>query len=321
MNKKIYLLLILLFVPAGLFACDLCGCFVPKDSVSHGFMFGVAQQYSSLSDLSLDGSTLVNVADQHFDSFNTQLFAAYHFNEKTALQLNVPLIYRSFQRLEEDGIQKGTESGFGDVLLVASYIPFQRKNPYSQFQLRMLGGVKFPTGDSSRIGEELEEDHHDEVEAEHAVEELSAVHGHDLALGSGSWDLLIGTNLFGRNGKWFYTGNIQYAIRTRGDFDYRYANDLLWYGGPGYYVSSSVDWPVGLQLLLSGEHKGEDELGNVKADDTAVTSVFVEPTAIIGLKQIGTAEIGFAFPLSIDNSGLQTVPNFRLRMGITWKFQ
>jgi len=290
-------------------------------------MFGLAEQYSSMSDLSLEGETLVNDENQYLNSSFTQLFVNYHFNEKAALQLNVPLIYRSFQRVEDESLARGNESGIGDILLVAYYVPFQRKNPYRQFNWKLIGGLKFPTGNSDRIGEELQEDHHDEGEMEAADlsheghGEESGVHGHDLALGSGSWDTFVGTNIFGRVDKWFYTGNIQYAIRTRGDFDYKYANDLLWYGGPGYYVSTSQDWPVGLQALFTGEYKGEDQLGDEKQTDTAITSVYLGPTAIIGIKQVATAEVGFGFPLMIDNSGLQTVPKYRFRLGITWRFQ
>jgi hypothetical protein len=317
-----------LLFPIFSFSCDLCGCFVPNDVMHHGFMFGLAEQYSSMSDLSLEGQTLVNDENQYLNSSFTQLFANYHFNERAALQVNVPLIYRSFQRVEGETLDRGNESGIGDVLLVGYYVPFQRKNPYRQFNWKVLAGLKFPTGNSDRIGEELLEDHEEEGSIEAAdlnheghEEEASGVHGHDLALGSGSWDTLIGTNVFGRVNKWFYSGNIQYAIRTRGDFDYKYANDLLWYGGPGYYVSTSQDWPVGLQALFTGEHKGEDELGNQKTDDTAITSVYLGPTAIIGIKQIATAEVGFGFPLMIDNSGLQTVPKYRFRVGLTWRFQ
>jgi hypothetical protein len=312
--KRSFLVLVfLLCIPVLSFCCDLCGCFVPKNSVAHGFLFGVAEQYSSLSDLSLDGETLGNANNQYMNSSYTQIFATYHFDEKTALQLNVPLIHRTFQRPQDGEFTHGAESGMGDLLLVGYYIPYQRSNPYRQFQWRVLGGLKFPTGDSSRIGEELNEDE--------ATGELpSGVHGHDLALGSGSWDVLVGTNLNGRMHRWFFSGTVQYAIRTRGDFDYKYANDLLWNGGPGYYVSSDMYWPVGLQLLISGEHKGEDQLGSEFTDDTAITSVYLEPTAVIGLKQIGTAEIGFGIPLLLNNSGLQTVPKYRLRIGMTWTF-
>jgi hypothetical protein len=318
-EKLIYILLFLFMFPVFSYACDLCGCFIPKDTGPRGFLFGVAEQFSSLSDLSLDGKTLVNEDNQYMNSSYTQLFANYHFNEKTALQLNIPLIYRSFRRIQEGAVQTGSESGIGDVLLVGYYVPFQRSTPFQQFQWKVLAGLKFPTGNSDRIAEELNEGHDSENARIAHEEEASAVHGHDLALGSGSWDGLIGTNISGRVHKWFYNATVQYAIRTRGDFDYKYANDFLWYGGPGYYVSASSDWPVGFQLLFAGEHKGNDELGSVKTDDTAITSAYLEPTASIGLKQMGTAEIGVGIPLVIHNSGLQTVPKYRVRIGFTWR--
>jgi len=313
-SKRISFFMFLFLFPVLSFACDLCGCFIPKHSPPQGFLFGVAEQYSSLSDLSLEGELLPNEFNQYMNSSNTQLIANYRFNEKSALQLNIPLIHRSFQRLENGMIDRGTESGIGDLLLVGDYTPFQRKNPFQEFRWRILGGLKFPTGNSDRIGEELQEV--DPVEGQ----ALSGVHGHDLALGSGSWDFLVGTNVTGRAHRWFYSANLQYAIRTRGAFDYRYANDLLWSGGPGYNVSSDMQWPVGLQLLVAGEYKGDDQLVNEKTDDTAVTSVYLEPTAIIGLKQLGTAEIGVGIPLVLNNSGLQTVPKYRLRIGMTWTF-
>jgi hypothetical protein len=318
--KRISLFILLVFAfPLLSFSCDLCGCFVPNETVHHGFQLGISEQFSSLSDLSLEGQILENEQNQYLKSSQTILFANYHFNERFALQLNAPFIYRSFQRPEHDSLEQGTESGLGDMLLVAYYVPFQRKNPYSQFNWKLMGGVKLPTGNSDPIAEELHE-HDEEVTAEHTEQEVaSGVHGHDIALGSGSWDALIGTNIFGRSGRWFYSGQLQYAIRTQGSFDYRYANDLLWYGGGGYYVSSNPNWPVGFQAVLTGEYKGEDQLGNEKTDDTAVTSVYLGPAAVIGIKQLGVAEFGIGFPLSVDNSGLQTVPKYRLRMGFTWR--
>ncbi len=180
-----------LLFPIFSFSCDLCGCFIPNDVMPNGFMFGLAEQYSSMSDLSLEGETLVNDENQYLNSSFTQLFANYHFNERAALQLNVPLIYRTFQRVEGESLERGNESGIGDMLLVGYYVPYQRKNPYRQFNWKLLGGLKFPTGNSDRIGEELQEGHEEEPGLEAADltheghEEASGVHGHDLALGSG----------------------------------------------------------------------------------------------------------------------------------------
>jgi hypothetical protein len=49
----------------------------------------------------------------------------------------------------------------------------------------LLTGIKFPTGDSSRLEEEFEE-----VEIPGAPE--SGIHGHDLTLGTGSYDGIFG---------------------------------------------------------------------------------------------------------------------------------
>lgn len=295
-------------------ACDLCGCFVPQ-SVENGFQVGLAEQYSASSNLSLDGESTPNLADQHMNSYFTQLLIDYRFNERVSVQMNTPLIHRSFRRAEGGSIENGTESGLGDILLVGTYTPFQRKNPFSEFHWKVLGGLKMPTGNSDLIGEELEEEHTGDTESM-----ASGVHGHDLALGSGSWDGLVGAAVTGRKAAWFFSAHIQYAIRSHGSFDYKYANDLLWYGGPGYYAVSKPEYSLGLQALLAGEHKGEDKLGETHADDTAINAVYVGPNALIAIKQVVMAEIGFGFPLSIDNSGLQTVPRYRLHIGLTWHF-
>lgn len=311
--KKVLFVFLLLFFPLFAFSCDLCGCFVPAGALIRGLQVGLTEQYSSLSDLSFEGQSVTNSDDQFVNSSNLQLFANYHFNEHVALQVNIPVIHRSFQRMNGETMESGHESGLGDTLLVGYYVPFQRKNPYSQFHLKLIGGLKFPTGNSDRLEE-------DRMMMEEGMmeDDSMAVHGSDLALGSGSWDGLVGANVFGRVDRWYYTGNVQYSIRTRGSFGYRYADDLVWYGGPGYYVTSSKEWPVGLQALLIGEHKGDDDIDG-EAMAMAITAVYLGPTAMIGVKQLGTAEIGIGFPLSIHNSGLQTVSRYRIRMGFTWR--
>ena len=54
--------------------------------------------------------------------------------------------------------------------------------------------------------------------------------GHDLALGSGSYDGIVGTGIYGRWKRGFVTASLQYAIRSEGDFQHQYANDLTWMG-------------------------------------------------------------------------------------------
>jgi hypothetical protein len=317
--KRILKLLLMFAIlsPCVSFACDLCGCFIPTDSVIKGFRFGFAQQYSDFATVQLDGEQVPNPDQQKLNSWNTQFYGNYHFNERFALQLNIPLIYKSFRRPEGNQIQTGTESGIGDMSLIGYYVPFQRKNPFSQATWRIVAGIKFPTGNSDPIGEEL----HESDESPAPAQEPSGIHGHDIALGSGSYDGLVGTSFFQRWTKTFVTANVQYAIRTHGSFDYKYANDLIWYGGPGYYFAAKQNYSFGLQALLTGEYKGEDELGNVKTDDTAITAVYLGPVALVGVGQGLQAEVGVGFPLLINNSGFQSVPTYRFRAGLVWQWQ
>src|SRR5207237_5359972 len=130
-------------------------------------------------------------------------------------------------------IEQGTVSGVGDLSLLGKYTVYQRTRKESTISLAVLGGLKLPTGDSSRLSEP-------EVENEEPLPE-SGIAGHDLALGSGSVDGIIGSTFSVRWDRVFVNGGLQYAIRTEGAYGHQYANDLTWSGGAGYFVA----WPAG----------------------------------------------------------------------------
>ena len=212
------------------------------------FYGAVSEQFTHFGTLQLDGNEVANPADQYLDSSITQLVGGYSFGRRFALQVNVPLIYRSFSRPEGFTIDRGTVSGLGDVSLSGQYVLYQTtsggrrevnfddpksprmivEEPDFTFSAVVLAGVKFPTGDSSRLKEEF-----NEVEVEGAPE--SGIHGHDLTLGSGSYDGLFGGQVTLRYRNFFFDQNIQFTLRGDGLHQYHFANDLLWTGGPGYY--------------------------------------------------------------------------------------
>ena len=229
----------------------------------------------------------------------------------------MPLIYRSFRRADGFAIDEGTESGPGDVSLVGNWRVIRREEKHSTFAWNILGGVKFPTGSSDRLFEEVLE-----LTAPPSPPGApdGAVHGHDLTLGSGSFDGIVGTGLFARYNRGFLNANVQYAIRSTGDFEYRYANDLVWNGGPGVYLVLDERYTVSAQLIVSGEHKGKDTFRGANAEDTAVTAVYLGPQINFSWSDKLGAEIGLDIPVSIDNSDLQSVPDYRVRGGFTWHF-
>jgi len=298
-------------------ACDICAVYAAHEArgeIGKGFFAGAAEQFTHFGTLQEDGRRVPNEASQFLDSSITQILAGYNFNDHIGVQFNAPLIHRSFRRAEGEMVERGSESGLGDVSLMIHLQPYRREKRDSTLALNLLGGVKFPTGSTDRLKEELNESEPAEGEAE------SGVHGHDLTLGSGSWDGIVGASVFARWKRVFFVAAMQYAIRTEGDFDYQFANDLLWSGGPGVMLALSDNFTLSLQVNVSGETKDKDEFEGAKADDTGITSVYVGPEILLTWSGKLSVEAGVDVPVMIDNTALQIVPDWRVRGAVTWHF-
>ena len=335
-------------------ACDLCGCYTPQIATLPQFApetvlgpptspasasallrhayFAVAEQFTHFGTLQFEGDEVPNPADQYENSSITQLVAGYSFNARFALQLNVPLIYRWYQRPNGFAIERGTEAGLGDLSLLANLVLFDLesgrgravnfddpKNPRIEihepdFTLSgvLICGVKFPTGDTNRLREEF-----NEVEIPGAPE--SGIHGHDLTLGTGSYDAIMGGRTSLRYESFFFDAELQFTLRGDGAHQYHFANDLSWSGGPGYYLVCKKDAIVGAQLVVSGEHKDLDRFRGKAAEDTGINSVFLGPRFLVSIGK-WSAEIGAELPVSIDNTALQIVPDYRLQANVSLRF-
>ena len=297
----------------------------------NGFYGAIGEQFTRFGTVLVDGHGAPNPTGQYENSSITQVVAGYTFNDRFALQLNIPVIDREFKRPEGFAIDHGTESGLGDISLLLKTVAFRYasaagrefdvsgKNPVAiehepdlTISAILLTGLKLPTGDSSRLKEEFHE-----IDIPGAPP--SGIHGHDLTLGTGSYD-----GIFGGQGSLRYKGlfaeaNVQFTLRGDGFHQYHFANDLAWDGGPGYYLVRNRRTIVGLQFLVSGEHKGVDRFRGAPAIDTGITSVFIGPR-IIASRGRWSAEVEADLPVLIDNTALQVVPDYRLRGGISFHF-
>lgn len=292
-------------------ACDVCAIYTATEMRESrvGPSLGIAEQFSRFTTLQERGEEVDNPANERLESSITQLLVGYTFTPRLGVQLSLPVISRSFRRQEESGVVRGDERGIGDLSVIGQVAALSHVDEESVSRFSLFGGVKFPTGDSDRLREELSE-----------MEMGSGIHGHDLALGSGSYDGVVGGRFFGSWRRAFLTGVLQYTIRTEGDFHYDYANDLTWAAGPGAFVWLDNGFTLGLQAVLSGETKGKDTLDGVAADDTAITTLYAGPGALLTWGSSLGAELAADLPVIQNNSALQIVPNFRLRSGLVWRF-
>ena len=77
---------------------------------------------------------------------------------------------------------------------------------------------------------------------------------------------------------------------------------------------------LSLQVVVSGETKGQDTLNSVPTDDTAITSIFLGPQLNYTWSTRLSAMLGLDWPVSIVSSGEQIVPTYRLRAAVTARF-
>lgn len=327
-------------------ACDLCAIYTAdqaKGGATEGLTLAVAEQFTSFNRLQNDGKHVENEGNQSLKSSITQVVGKYNFSEIFAVQANFPLISRDYKRAEDGVIKSGSESGLGDAALLALYTPYHCNEGDFFFRLGVRAGLKFPTGDTDRLKEETQDHGHmEEAEEEttghhsgkysspasffhagpaHGDKGLeSGVHGHDLTLGSGSLDYVIGSSLFIEKGRWFSDVNIQYIFRTEGDFDYRFQNDLMWEIGAGSYLLLQDERTLSLKANLSGEYKGMDVVDGNKATDTGINSMFLGPMLSYTEGANLLIQLGADLPLFVDNTDLQIVPDYRIRASISYRF-
>jgi hypothetical protein len=295
----------------------------------------VSEQFTSFNTLRDGDKTLANENAEWLQSSITQLVVGYAIHPRFGLQLNVPLIAREFRRFHDGALEHGDASGLGDISLVGRLNMGESVTGRGITRLDILAGLKFPTGDSDRLAEEIEDqgaeeeahtdatvasvdgprDHHEGHD-----HEVTGVHGHDLALGTGSLDLVVGLTTFTSWRRVFFDASLQYLVRGHGDFGYDFANDLLWSGGPGVFAWLGHRGTVALQAAFSGESKDKDEQFHETLDDTAITALYLGPRVIATLSDDLNAELGAEWPLVQEVSSVQIVPDYRVRAGLTWKF-
>jgi hypothetical protein len=333
------MLTLLVGVPARAPACDICAIYTATEmqETRSGPRLGIAEQFTRFATLQEDGEKVPNPAGEYLNSSITQFVFGYHILPRLGVQLNLPWIYRGYRRNEASGVSTGDVNGFGDLSLLANALAYSDVTERGVLSWSLLFGLKLPSGSSSLLAEESAQDEVDDhphpdippifqtrhFQARHSTggeDVMSGIHGHDLALGSGSTDVVFGTHGLWTLDRLYVTGALQYMLRTTGSFDYRYANELIVAGGPGLFALVEHDYTLGVQALLTCDTKGMDTQDGEPVNDTALTALYIGPSFHFTWGSSLSADLIADIPVVRNNSGLQIVPDYRLRGGVLWRF-
>ena len=77
---------------------------------------------------------------------------------------------------------------------------------------------------------------------------------------------------------------------------------------------------MALKANLSGETKGMDRFRGDKVTATAITWMFLGPELIVTAGERFAVAIAADFPVLLENTELQAVPDFRARASLSYRF-
>ncbi len=316
-NKAILVTITTALLAGRLAACDFCASELPSlgSDDRRGWNAGVSEQFTHFGTLHQDGRTIANPAGEYLDSSITQFIIGYDFSRALGVQLNVPMVYRSFQRWHDGVLGKGSVSGAGDVSFLAHWAPIHIERSDFMLTARFFVGLSLPTGDNDRVLEEAGE------EGEGAGETVaSGIHGHDLALGTGSVGGIFGAEVRMQWKRLFATMGIEGVARMKGANGYRYADEMSWHGSLGGVLVDQKDFTLALAAECTGASKGQDVFLGTTATDTSATIVYLGPKVSATWRKRYHADVSVGFPVLTENSGVQAVPDYRVSATIGIQF-
>jgi hypothetical protein len=329
----------LLLVAAAAQACELCSIYNTGSvagQTDRGFLLTLSEQYIPYEVPMYRSQELFNVSNPNYvRSAITHVVPGYNFSDRFGINLNVPITYLDFRRTDlrytttappEVFTEKGIVSGLGDIALIGRAKLFQVTRMYSALSINALAGVKFPTGDAHRIDDEVQQSlvfqsllppgtPHDPLS--HSI---SSVHQHHLALGSGSYDGVLGLTLNSRYRKYFFNAQFQYYARTHGEDDFRVGDEIIIAGGPGTSLLLEPSYSLSLQANATYDSMGRDELIGKTSNSTGSTEWFFGPALYFSHGPHFTASTGVDLPLHAINHGYQSLPAYQLRTSVTYRF-
>src|ERR1043166_946137 len=321
--------------------CELCAIYNAvgaQGNIDRGFAFNVSEQFTSLHTVQFQGHEVSFPNHDQWDDSVTHVVPTWNFSDRLGVAANIPFVYRTFRRTElrytqvGAGVQTtfhtvtGTESGLGDAALVGRWTIWKKNTMKAGIFFNLLAGVKFPTGETDRIRDEVDQAklYNRLVGPGHPHDVLgvpvSSLHQHELSAGTGSWDGVFGLTMNSRWRDWFFNDQFQYYLRTDGESSYRFGDMLIVSGGPGKYFSFGKTATLSVQANATYETQARDRLFDVKSNHTGTTLWYFGPQILFTWGLHFSAQAAVDVPLRAANNGFQNVPDLRLRGGMSWRF-
>ena len=323
-----------LLAAGTLSACELCAIYRAADArgdYGSGFTFTTSAQFIPLRTEQFNGASVVRPQPDYLDRWMLHFVGGWNINDRWGVSLNVPVVQQTYRRVALDDFIRpktvqGVDTGLGDLSVIGRYQLWTHSGMKAGGSVQFLAGLKLPSGDTTYLDEQarLLRIYEGIVGPGHNHDSLgpvtSGVHAHDLALGTGSVDGVLGLAANAHWKRFFAATQFQYYPRMEGAGDYRYADELMVSGGPGLFLWLGKDFTCSLDLNAGYDTHGSDQLFGRPSVHTGMTAWYLGPHLAMTWQNRWSAQAGIEIPLRIANRGFQNVLDYRLTTGVTLRF-
>ena len=285
------------------------------DRASHvGIQFDYRYRHDTLS----GSSDAPNAADEKIADTTFNAYYSHPLFERASLDINVPLVSRAYTQRPEGTYESGRDTQLGDMSLLFVVQPYWGVRGDKTVDWRIRGGAKLPTGDSSELSN---------VPASLAPSSSqdpskpqSAVYAYDRAIGSGSFDWIVGSSYVVRYEKYFGIIDAQYLGRTTGSDDFRYGNKVTTHVTPGYFFHQYERNLFAIMFDAAYEFVGQSDYNGTTVDNSGQTQFTLGPKLLANFADQFSATVGIAIPVYRTVNGTQLATNYQLTAGLMCGF-
>jgi hypothetical protein len=232
------------------------------------------------------------------DEFH-HLALSYGITDDLEVGITMPIVQRTFLRVEDGVVGKGDDSaGAGDLSLVGKYRVYQ-----GMADVAVLGGVKFPTGDTAQTGFDGKKLEPEEVP------------------GTGSFDYLLGAAVGKQIGRWTVGGDLLYNFKTEGAQQYEVGDVLRFDLATSCALREAGQFPnVRLTGELNAQFLDKDRGRTGKVFDSGGQVFFVTPGVSVDLTKQMTAFFSVPVPVYQNRGGEHSEVTYGLIAGLSLRW-
>jgi hypothetical protein len=295
--------------------CDECAVaaylqsgFTPDADQHAAFQLNYRYRHEAYSGSSKQsGAPDEKVADSNFN-----VFYSARVLEPLFLDINLPITSKAYTERPNNTYDSDRESSLGDMSLLMTLQPYAEADKQGAVDWRVRAGAKLPTGDSDRLNSFSL--------AEVGANGDSNVYSYDHAIGSGSFDWIVGSSFFLRDDRFVGIADAQYIGRTTGENDFRFGDKMTAHVTPGYVFFQRNKDIFAFLVDSSFTFVGEADMSGATVPNTGESSFYMGPRILATFNDKFSSYVGVSLPVYHDMTGTQLAADYQIIASVMGAF-